>query len=251
MRGTAVMKLAAVSIAVVLASTGCVSKQSYELAQTQLEECRADKKAAQDAAAACEERFQREVAQWDDAEKALTEVVPQSLVQLQEERDKILELVPDAARQEVRAYFDDFSKSVSRGFQSLQANQESLRADNARILAELDTARLSLAAVGDRTQSIDTTLKGNLQSANQDRQRMRAAAASIAQMVQEFDQSYINEKGSGDRLSLSRKERETIINFHARVAAALAALQADEPASVPAAAEPAAPAAETEAEAEG
>lgn len=223
------MKWVALLIVVAFGSIGCVSKQAYDQAQAQLEECRQDKVAAQNASTACEERFQREVSRWDDTDKALTEAVPQAMQQLQEERDKVLELVPEAARQEVRAYFEDFSKSVGRGFQSLQANQEALRADNARILGELETAKLSLAAVGDRTQSIDTTLKGNLEDANRDRQRMRSSAAELARMVQEFDQAYINEKGSDSRLSLSRKERETIINFHARVIASLTTLQADSP----------------------
>lgn len=230
------MKRIAVALVVVMMSSACVSKSAYEQLQAQLDECRTDKAAAQDAASKCEERFEREVSRWDDTDKALNEAVPQAMQQLQEEKEKILELVPEAARQEVRAYFEDFSKSVSRGFQSLQANQEALRADNARILAELDTAKLSLAAVGDTAQSIDVTLKGNLEDANRDRQRMRAAASDIARMVQEFDTTYINEKGSGERLSLSRKEREAIINFHARVTAALTALQADigRPAAAPA-----------------
>lgn len=227
------MKWSALPLIAAVALGGCVSKQAYEQVQAQLEECRTDKTAAQDASAACEQRFEREVGQWDDAEKALAEAVPQSLQQFQEERDKIIELVPEAARQEVRSYLDDFSKSVSRGFQSLQQSQDALRGDNARILAELDTSRQSLAAVGDRTQSIDSTLKQNLQSANVDRQRMRASAAAIVQMVQEFDQAYINEKGSDERLSLSRKERETITNFHARLMTSLTALQAQAPEPMP------------------
>lgn len=221
------MKWTILPLAAAVVASGCVSKSAYEQLGVQLEECRKDKTAAQDAAAACEGRFEREVVKWDNTEKTLSEVVPQTLQQFGEERDKILQLVPEAARTEVRSYLDDFSKSVQRGFQSVQASQEALRADNARILAELETSKQSLAAVGDTTQSIDSTLKSNLQSANQDRQRMRASAAAIVQLIQEFDQTYINEKGSDERLSLSRKEREAIMNFHARVVTSLTTLQAD------------------------
>src|SRR5690606_19689278 len=100
----------AVALDVVMMSSACVSKSAYEQRQGQLDECKTDKTAAQDAASECEERFEREVSRWDDTDKALTEAVPQAMQQLQEEKEKILELVPEAARQEVRAYFEDFSK---------------------------------------------------------------------------------------------------------------------------------------------
>ncbi|MDX1384778.1 MAG: hypothetical protein R3190_14090, partial [Thermoanaerobaculia bacterium] len=77
--------------------------ESEELVQTRalLEECRSDKVAAQGAASACEDRYAREVRQWEDMEAVVSEVLPQTLADFREEREEILELVPEEARQEV------------------------------------------------------------------------------------------------------------------------------------------------------
>ena len=200
---------------------GCVTKGSFDDKVAELEECRQDKKAAQDASAACQERFERETARWDEMGAAVTEALPRTIDEFREEKDKILDLIPEQVREEVAAYVDDFSTAVGQGFQQLHSDNQKLLRDNERILIELENAQLKLEDLGVRTEAIDQTVGVSLKTAHAAQAAMKDRAAEVIARIQEFDRAYVNDRKSKTRLYLNRKERETITNFHADVVRAL------------------------------
>jgi hypothetical protein len=203
---------------VALLVSGCVSRGDFESIQAQLDECRQDKVAAQGAASACEERYEREVGQWENMEAVMSEVLPQTLEEFRREKQEIIELVPEQAKAEVEAYLEELTRAVGQGFQQLQE-------DNQRVLSELGEAKQKLEEVGAQARSIDETVSQRLERAYASRDRMRSAVAEVVAEIQSFDQSYINDKSSEERLKLNRRERETITLFHDRLVSELTELQ--------------------------
>ena len=57
------------------------------------------------------------------------------------------------------------------------------------------------------------------------RERVTEQLADLVDLVVEFDQSRINCKECPERLKLNRKQRETVLGFHAELMADLADLQ--------------------------
>lgn len=212
------------SLVLSIAALGCVSRGEHQRLRTQLEECRSDKVSAQAAATACEDRYAQEVRQWENMETVMSDVIPQTLREFRSERDEIVELVPEQARQEVQRYLDEFAEGMTRGFQVMKE-------DSDRILMELDRNKTLLDEVGVRTSSIDERVTSTLQDAFNSRDRLTAvrnemieSASALVDEIHEFDRTYIGEKASPDRLKLNRKQREAIQLFHDHLVSQLAAL---------------------------
>ena len=203
-----------------LVAAGCVSKGDHQAILLQLEECRTDKTSAQEAAAACETRFDREIARFDTMDATLSDVLPAALNEFEDERARILEMVPVQVQDEVAAYMDEFSTTVGRGFQTLQQDNLEMMADLSQARTQLESLGVSSEDLGKRVAHIGTGLA--------EQNALRSEAAAIAETLREFDKNKIHCKDCPDRLRLNRKERETIANFHAEVMAQLNQLAAGE-----------------------
>lgn len=208
-------------------AVACVPKSALDELQVQYDECREDKKSAQAAATACEDRFDRESEQWANTEELMSQAMPRALSEFREEREEILELVPQTARAEIESYLEDFTASVGQGFSSLQRSNDQLLESNTRILSQLETAKVQLDEVGVKTTNIDTTIREGLASSREMVTTMRQDVRKIAADIQAFDQKYINDQESDDRLRLNRKERETIGKFHQDILTRVTALGLD------------------------
>jgi hypothetical protein len=226
------MRVAA--IALLLAAAGCVSRSEHQETVALLEECRTDKVAAQTSTTSCEERFAREVKRWDDMDVVVAQVLPQSLAEFKSEREEILKLVPDAAREEVGKYLDELTDAMGHGFQLLRDQNEDTLLQLEMAQTKLDSLQARTDSIGTQTTSIGDTLEGSLREAIDVQRGMRQRASDLVAMVQEFDKSHVSVKASESRLKLNRNQRETIEQFHARLIGELTALQASAPSGAPA-----------------
>lgn len=220
--------LCCVAAALVLTG-GCVSRARHQDVAAELEECRRDKLAAQEAAQFCNRRYAREVERWDDIQQVVEEVLPQTVKDFEAERDRIVAMMPEEIRREVDGYLSSFATAVARGF-------DRLTAQNREILAELKLYKSGLDEVGVRTRSIDESVTARLresairlEEAAADRRRaarrVAEAANALIDEVQDFDQTYITDRGSPERLWLNRKQRETVSLFHDRLVRQLVELR--------------------------
>lgn len=194
-----------------LSLSGCVSKSAHEAIQSQLDECRADKQAAQGASEACEKRYDREIARFDTLDSTLEEVVPEALATFRAEREEVLEQVPVQVRDEVESYLDEFATAVARSFQRLAD-------DNEKILGELGAAKVELAKLGADTEAmiaagVDSTIQ-EVREGQASREVLQARSANIVAMILEFDRTRINCKDCDNRLRLNKKEIQAITAFH-------------------------------------
>lgn len=199
---------------------GCVSKGDHQAVLAQLEECRNDKTAAQSAAAACEDRFEREIARFDNLDATLGDVLPATLREFEDERAKILEQVPVQVQGEVANYMDEFSDAVRRSFHGLQQ-------DNLEMMAQLSQAQEKLESLGVSSEDLGRRVD-TIGSGLAEQNALRGEAAEIAERLREFDRTMVNCRNCDDRLRLNRKERETISNFHAELVASLLVLATGE-----------------------
>ncbi len=217
------------ALAALLMTTGCVSRARHRSVEAELAECKSDKLAAQEASQFCNRRYAREVERWDDIQQVVEEVLPQTVKDFEAERDRIVAMMPEEIRREVDTYLSSFATAVARGF-------DRLTEQNREILAELKLYKSGLDEVGVRTRSIDETVTASLresavqlEEAAVERRRVArevaAAAAALIDEIQGFDQTYLSDKESSERLHLRRRQRETLTGFHDRLMRALVELR--------------------------
>lgn len=217
--------LIALTVLLVPLSTGCVSKQKFEDAQAELAACQEEKVQAEAQVIAWEQRFDRESSRWEGMEASISDALPKALSEFSDERDRILELVPEQVQTEVASYLDDYFATVMTGF-------ERLVEDNQEIKLQLEATQATLDSLGADTMSISASINGALAEERAKREDERAKrenvgielAAIVAQLV-EFDKTRINCKDCPQRLKLNRKEREAITAFHTELTSSLAELQ--------------------------
>jgi len=207
--------------AVLAVSMGCVSRARHQTVETELSECRRDKVAAQEAAQFCNRRYSQEVERWDDIQAVVEEVLPETVKNFEAERDRIVAMMPEEVQREVDAYLANFAQAVARGF-------DLLTEQNREILGELQLYKASLEEVGVRTRSIDETMTARLRDSAVELEEIAAdrrrsdrlvaeTANALVDEVQIFDQTYISDRASRERLKLNRNQRETVALFHDRL----------------------------------
>jgi hypothetical protein len=234
------MRAIAIPVVLVLLTivSGCVSKSELEETQTELAECVEAKAGAEADVKAWEDRYDRESGRWNELETSVSEALPKALGEFHAERERILELVPDQVQGEVSKYLEDYFSTVMKGF-------ELLNNDNADIKLELRATQKALEVVGADARGIRTAVDEALVDERGKRDAMSGRLADlsghlgdIVEQVVEFDQSRINCKQCPDRLTLSRKEREAILAFHAELMSDLSDLQSRAARTSPPPAEP-------------
>jgi hypothetical protein len=214
------------AVPVVLLAAGCVSRSTHKQTQALLDECRTDKVSAQTASSSCEERYTKEVRRWENMDAVVADVVPATLAEFKSEREEILKLVPEAARQEVGTYLDDLTDAMGHGFQVLRDQNEDSLLQLETAQTKLDALQARTDTIGTQTTSIGTTLDGSLREAIETQRAMRQKAVALVGAVQAFDKAHLSDHDSDSRLKLNRNQRETIEQFHARIIGELNALGA-------------------------
>jgi hypothetical protein len=226
-----------VVLVLLLTVSGCVAKSELEETQAELTECLEAKTGAEADVKAWEDRYDRESGRWNELESSVSEALPRALGEFHAERERILELVPDQVQSEVSKYLEDYFSTVMKGF-------ELLSTDNADIKLELRATQKALEVVGADARGIRTAVDEALVDERGKRDAMSGRLADLSghlgdvvELVVEFDQTRINCKKCPDRLTLSRKEREAILAFHAELMSDLSDLQARAARTAPPAAE--------------
>ena len=208
-----------------LLGTGCGSKKDLEAAQTQVAACAEEKLKLEATVISWEQRFDRESNRWVEIESSVTEALPAALRELHSEGERIIALVPEQVQSEVTSYLDNYFNTVMKGFGQLAS-------DNAEIKTQLRATNKVLEAVGADTRAIGATIEETVAEERAMREkeqarrgRLAARTAELVDLVVEFDHNRINCKQCPDRLKLNRKERETILAFHAELMSDLTDLQ--------------------------
>jgi chromosome segregation ATPase len=217
--------LALFVLAVLVFATGCVSKKQYASLQTDLATCQEEKAQAEAQVITWEQRFDREAERWETVGASITDQVPKALSELNAERDRIVELVPQQVRSEVETYLDEYFATVMAGFQSMTD-------DNREIKMQLAATHKVLESLGADTRDvaakIDTTLADERDKRRQEQDRRESVASRISDVVttlSEFDGTRINCAKCPERLKLNRKERETLSALHSRLVTELSKIQ--------------------------
>ncbi len=208
-----------------LASAGCASKKDLETAQSQLAACEDEKTMLEASVISWEQRFDRASGRWNDLEASVSDALPKALGELHTERERIIELVPEQVQSEVSAYLEEYFGTVMKGFSELAK-------DNSEIKLQLQATQAALRSVGADTRaigaSIDESVAEERAKRDQARTRRQNASTQLAALIEqvvEFDQNRINCKQCPERLKLNRKQRETVLGFHAELMADLVSLQ--------------------------
>jgi hypothetical protein len=199
-------------------TAGCVSKKEHEAVTAKLGTCEDEKAALQAENVNWERRFDRESQRWEELGASVTDALPKALVEFHQERDRILELVPQQVQSEVQDYLEDYFETVSKGFQLLKN-------DNEEIKAQLAATGTALAAVGADTKSISATVDRSLADERRRRDKVSQELAALLDKVVDFDRTRIDCAKCPDKLGLSRKERETILAFHDELTRSLSEIQ--------------------------
>lgn len=218
--------VAVVVAAACIGGTWFAMSSAQKSLQAELETCRAEQVEADAQVIAWEQRFDRESERWEGMEANILEQVPQAVNELQTERDRIIELVPEQVQEEVTKYLDDYFATVMTGF-------EAMAQDSQQIRMKLGVTNQVLANLGADTTSLRQSVEGQLTEELDKRDAERAQREDVAQqigqlvsLVKEFDTNRINCKQCPDKLRLKRKEREAITAFHSELSVKLSGLQA-------------------------
>ncbi|MEM7350060.1 MAG: hypothetical protein AAF657_04585 [Acidobacteriota bacterium] len=209
----------------VLLSIGCASKSELEAAQQQLANCQEEKVKLEASVISWEERFDSASTRWTDLEASVSDALPKALNEFHEERDRIIELVPDQVQDEVTAYLDDYFSTVMKGFGQLVE-------DNQEIKTQLRVTHKALEAVGADTKaisaSIDQTVSEERSKREEEQAKRERVATYLSELVDqivEFDHSRISCKDCPQRLKLKDRPREALLAFHAELMSDLADIQ--------------------------
>ncbi|RMH17662.1 MAG: hypothetical protein D6696_15130 [Acidobacteria bacterium] len=234
----ATLPLLTLAIALIASSSGCASKQALEEKEAALAACEEERAALARSVERWQERFDRASERWQGMQQAINEAVPNALAEIDAERERILELVPEQVQFEVATLLEDYFDVVGQSFAAV-------RRDNETIRLQLEATQKALAAVGKDTQAINAAIEGAVAEAQQrldaEQEQRRILAGGLAQLVArlvEFDRRKLSCKDCPDRIKLSRKEREAILAFHGELLRELSALQKQAgPPATPAAAD--------------
>lgn len=200
-------------------------KTERESVQTELVECQEAKVQAEAKVISWEQRFDRESNRWETMEASIKDQLPKALNELNEERERIVEMVPEQVQDEVSKYLDEYFSTVMTGF-------EKLATDNKDIRLQLETTHRVLESLGADTRSIQSSIDGALEDERTKRQLERdqreeiaSTLGAIGAKIAEFDSTIVNCKNCPNRLRLNRRERETITAFHSELTQSISDLQ--------------------------
>jgi hypothetical protein len=199
-----------VPVAFAMIAAGCVSRAEHDQVVQQLQGCEQEKSSALKAVNDCQGQLQTESKRWDSIETQLTSTLPQTLKDFQDERAKIIEIVPEQVRSEVGKRLDRYFVNVFKQLERMEGKLELMREDLSASRAEV--ARLST----DVGSKLDATHKAVLGEHDRLAEQSRRVAEIIA-IVAEFDRDRINCRDCKERLRLKDKDREQLLAFHSQL----------------------------------
>lgn len=206
-------------------AAGCVSRGEHDAVKQQMDTCERDKVAAQSASRDCEARYQAANDRWQNIETQLTSTLPQTLQDFRDERDKIIELVPQQVRDEVAGKLDRYFGTVAREFKKMDSKLDTLNEQVTRSHSQMTDL------VKDSTQAVDVKLTETHQAVIAERSRRQDRSRRIASVISEiawFDQERINCKKCKDRLRFKGDSQAQLLAFHSKLIQDIQALQASE-----------------------
>lgn len=208
--------IATLTLTVLLA--GCVAKSEHEAVQGELTQCEEELAQAQAEIISWQNRFDRESQRWEQVGASVEEAVPRALTELQEERERILQAVPEQVQDEVSRYLDGYFNTVMRGFDALAEQNE-------RTQIELETTNKVLSSLGADTKQIGQAIDTSLTESRAKRDRIASQLADMIDHIVEYDQTHLNCKRCPEKLKMRDRSREELLAFHAELMADLAELQ--------------------------
>lgn len=201
-----------------LLAIGCASKKDLEAAQAQLANCQEEKAEAEAKVNTWEQRFDRESQRWEQMQASITDAVPNALAEIDAEKKRILELVPEQVQYEVSSYLEEYFGTMMKAF-------DALRSDNEEVKTQLAATRNAMEGLGTDTRSITTAIDDALAVERGRRQQVARGLEALFNQIAEFDQTRINCASCGDRIKLNKKEREAVLGFHTDLANTISSLQ--------------------------
>ena len=209
-----------VSILVLLlvATTGCVSKSDFEALQAELNACEEAKAASEAQVISWQQRYDRETARWSQIQESVSSAVPNALSEMQQERSRILDLVPDQVQSEVSGYLDEYFNTVMAGF-------DRLARDNQDLKVEVLGLTKAMEVLGSDTKQIGRAIDESLADEKARREKLAQDLADVIDLIVEFDQTRVNCDKCPNRLRMRDKYKEQLLGFHQELMADLAGLQ--------------------------
>ena len=211
----------------VVLAPGCVTKSQFDEVKTQLDTCEKDKTASLATAAECQKRVESDAKRFDIIENSLTTVIPDTLKTFQEERTKIIQLVPSQVKAQVGAHFDRYATRVTAEFQKTNSKVDELQ-------TALTQAQAKIAELTTLTQSVDTKVTATHEAVTTGQAKvtasvvdMRRAVSEITAQVVEFDTNRVNCEKCRDQIKFKGKGKEQILAFHSDLTKRLVALEGD------------------------
>jgi hypothetical protein len=172
----------------------------------------------------------KESKRWDDIERRYSDIMPEAVRTFEEERAKIIAVVPDQVRGEVTKRLDTYFVRVAKEFESLNLRVDGLQ-------AQLVEANGSLKSLEQTTQTVDTHVK-EAHAAVEGKAAEQAAAlqlrldrqgkdaAAIVTSVTEWDREHVNCQPCTGQLRLKGDGKALVSEFHGKLVQQLTALQA-------------------------
>lgn len=222
MRKSMMMTLSAAAL---LATAGCVSKSQYEELQGTQIACEEAKAKSDAAVISWEQRFDREAKRWTEMEKSVTTAMPQALSEFQAERERIVKMVPDQIKSDLKRYLDDYARTVAKGFEQLRTDNAEVKLQLAATQKALEIVGQDTRTIGDNTQSIGRMIDESLSGERGKRERLATDLTDIVNRIVEFDQTKVACKGCKDRLKMRDKTQEELLAFHQELMQDLATIQ--------------------------
>jgi chromosome segregation ATPase len=202
-----------VPIGLALFATGCVSRSEHDAAKQQIADCERDKIAAQKSASDCEGRIDTESKRWDAIQSQLTSTLPETLKNFQDERTKIIQIVPEQVRNEVGKRLDRYFVNVSKQMERMEGKVEGLR-------EQLDASRAQIAELSATTRSVDSKIEETHKAVLQEQGRLGDQKRKISELVgeiAEFDRNHVSCEKCKERIKLKSEGRSMLLAFHSQL----------------------------------
>lgn len=214
-------------------STACVPKKEFEAVQAQLaekqkqvDECLADKKAAQDMAAGLTKKLSTDDERFARLETTMTTTIPEMAAEFQEDRKRIMTLVPKEIRSQVGEKLDAHFASVNTRMGKMQESLTSMDSELKAAREELTALRGQTQGVSEKVDQANATLGGENADLKKKLDAQRARANDLVKQVTDFDATYLNCADCEERLKMKEKSREALRSLHGALISGLSELQA-------------------------
>lgn len=222
----------ALLIALAALSTGCVSKKEYESLQLQLadkqkqvDECLSDKKSAQDLASSMQRRLSSDDERFRNIEATLTTTIPEMAAEFEEDRKRILTMVPKEIRSQVGERLDAHFANVNTRLSTMQSSVTAMESQLSAAREELTALRGQTQGVSEKVDATNATLTGENADLKKRLAAQSAQAATLVKAVTDFDATYLNCADCEERLKMKERSREALRSLHGDLVEGLAALQ--------------------------